>query len=124
MQYIKPKTVDEYIALYPKEAQQKLEQMRATVKKVAPKAEESINYGIPTFKLNGNLVHFAAYKHHIGFYPAPSGIITFKKELATYKNSKGAVQFPIDQPLPVALIKKIVKFRIKENLKKEKNTHE
>ncbi len=115
----KPKTIEEYIALYPQETQKILEQIRATIKKAAPKAEETINYGIPTFKLNGNLVHFAAYKQHIGFYPAPSGITAFKKELSVYKGAKGSVQFPLNQPMPLALITKIVKFRVKENLEKK-----
>jgi uncharacterized protein YdhG (YjbR/CyaY superfamily) len=91
-----------------------------TIRAEAPEAEEIISYGIPTFKLNGNLVHFAAYKTHIGFYPAPSGIDTFRKELSTFKVTKGTVQFPIYQPLPTDLIAKIVKFRVKENLAKQK----
>lgn len=91
------------------------------VRKAAPEAEEAISYGIPTFKLHGNLVHFAAFKNHIGFFPAPSGIAAFKKELAAYKGAKGSVQFPLDQPLPLALITKIVKFRVKENTDKKKS---
>ncbi|MBA2421832.1 MAG: DUF1801 domain-containing protein, partial [Chitinophagales bacterium] len=91
---------------------------RVIIRKAAPKAEETINYAMPTFTLNGNLVHFAAYKNHIGFYPTPSGIDAFKKELSLYKGAKGSVQFPIDKPLPWALITKIVKFRVKENLEK------
>ena len=91
--------------------------MRATIKAVAPGAGETIRYGIPTFTLDGNLVHFAAYKKHIGFYPASSGIRAFKKELSAYKTSRGTVQFPIDKPLPLALIKKIVRFRVAENKK-------
>lgn len=108
--------IDEYIAGFPKETQQLLETVRATIKKAAPGAEEAISYAIPTFKLHGNLVHFAAYKSHIGFYPAPRGIEAFKKELAAYEGGKGTVQFPIDQPLPLNLISKIVKFRVKENI--------
>lgn len=108
--------IDEYIAGFPKETQQLLETMRATIKKAAPEAEEAISYAIPTFKLKGNLVHFAAYKNHIGFYPAPRGIEAFKKELAPYEGGKGTVQFPMDQPLPLTLISKIVKFRVKENI--------
>jgi len=112
--------IDEYIAGFPKETQQLLETMRATIKKAAPGAEEAISYAIPTFKLHGNLVHFAAYKNHIGFYPAPRGIEAFKKELAAYEGGKGTVQFPIDQPLPLTLISKIVKYRVKENIEQAK----
>lgn len=112
------KNIDEYISLFPKETQALLQQMRATIKEVAPDAEEAIKYQMPTFVLNGNLVHFAAFKNHIGFYPVPTGIEKFKKELSAYKTSKGAVQFPLDKPLPLALIRKIVKFRVAENLKK------
>ncbi len=111
-------SIDEYIAQFPKETQGLLNILRQTIKQAAPKATESISYGLATFKLNGNLVHFGAFKKHIGFYPAPSGIKTFEKELAKYKGAKGSVQFPLDQALPLALIKKIVKFRVKENLKK------
>jgi uncharacterized protein YdhG (YjbR/CyaY superfamily) len=111
-------TIDEYIASAPKEIRKILEELRATIKKAAPDAEETIKYAIPTFTLKGNLVHFAAYKNHIGFYPAPSGLDAFKKELAGYKGSKGAVQFPLDQPIPLELVTKIVKFRVKENLEK------
>ncbi len=95
-------------------------QVRETIRASAPQAEETIKYGIPTFTLHGNLVHFGAYKHHIGFYPAPSGIEAFKKELSVYKCAKGSVQFPVDKPLPLTLITKIVKFRVKENLSKKK----
>ncbi len=91
-----------------------LEQLRATVQKSAPAATETIKYGIPTFVLHENLVHFAAFARHIGFYPSPSGIAAFKKELAGYKSAKGSVQFPLDEPMPLALIAKIVKFRVKE----------
>lgn len=114
----KPTNIDTYISTFPKEIQEKLEQLRVTIKKAAPKAEETIKYGMPTLTLNGNLVHFAAYKNHIGFYPVPSAIKTFKKELADFKTSKGAIQFPLDKPLPLNLITKIVKFRVKENLAK------
>ena len=86
----------------------------------APASEETINYGIPTFKLNGNLVHFAAYKHHIGFYPTPSALEVFKKELSDYKQAKGSLQFPLNKPIPFELVKEIVKFRVKENLNKQK----
>ena len=112
--------IDEYIAGFPKEVQEFLEKLRATIKKAAPEAKETINYAIPTFTLEGNLVHFAAFKNHIGFYPAPSGIAAFKKELSVYEGAKGSVQFPMDKPLPLALVTKIVKFRVKENLEKVK----
>ena len=112
------KTIDEYIASSPKDVQAILKKIRATIKKAAPKAEETINYGIPTFTLNGNLVHFAAFKTHIGFYPTPSGIGKFKKELSVYEGAKGSVKFPLDKPIPYALITRIVKFRVKENLER------
>ena len=115
-----PKTIDEYIADYPKDIQKLLEQVRNTIKKAAPKAEEKINYGIPTFTLNGNLVHFGAFKNHIGFFATPTGHKAFEKELSVYKTGKGSVQFPIDQPLPLALISQIVKFRIRENSEKKR----
>ena len=111
-------TIDEYIADFPNDVQKLLQQMRATIKKAAPKAEEKIGYGIPTFTLNGNLVHFGGYKNHIGFYPAPAGLKAFEKELAPYLTGKGTAQFPIDKPLPLGLITKIVKFRVKQNLEK------
>lgn len=109
-----PKSIDEYIAGFPRDVQEILKQMRTTIKKIAPDAEEAIKYGIPTFVLNGNLVHFAAFKNHIGFYPTPSGIEAFKDELSRYESTKGSVQFPSDQPVPISLIEKIVKFRVKE----------
>lgn len=110
------KTMDEYIKTFPKDVQGILEKMRQTIRKVAPEATEAISYQMPTFKLNGkNLVHFAAFKNHIGFYPIPSGIEAFKKELSPYKQGKGSVQFPIDRPIPYDLVKKIVIFRVKEN---------
>jgi uncharacterized protein YdhG (YjbR/CyaY superfamily) len=112
------KNIDEYIALFPKETQILLKKMRATIKETAPHAEEKISYQMPTFFLKGNLVHFAAFKNHIGFYPVPTGIEKFKKELSAYKTSKGAVQFPLDKPLPLDLIRKVVKFRVAENIKK------
>lgn len=118
MEKIQSKNMDEYIAGFPAEVQDLLQQVRTTIRKAAPKAEEAMSYAMPTFKLNGNLVHFAAYKNHIGFYPTPSGIEAFKEELSAYKSSKGAVQFPIDQRLPLSLISKIVKFRVQENEKK------
>ena len=110
-----PKNIDEYIAGFPPEIQEILEKIRLTIREAAPKAEEAISYMIPTFKLNGNLVHFAAYKRHIGFYPAPRGNEAFKKELSAYGGGKGTVQFRLDKPIPYALIRKIVKFRVKEN---------
>jgi len=112
------KTIDEYIASSPKDVQAILKKIRATIKKAAPKAEETINYGIPTFTLNGNLVHFAGFKSHIGFYPTPSGIGKFKKELSVYEGAKGSVKFPLDKPIPYGLITRIVKFRVKENLER------
>ncbi len=111
-----PKTIDEYIALFPADVQEKLEKVRATIRAAAPKAEETIKYRLATFVLAGNLVHFGAFKQHIGFYPTASGIAQFKDELSAYKFSKGAVQFPLDKPIPLALIRKIVKFRVDENL--------
>jgi len=110
-----PKNIDEYIAGFPPEIQEILEKIRLTIREAAPKAEEAISYMIPTFKLNGNLVHFAAYKRHIGFYPAPRGNEAFREELSAYGGGKGTVQFRLDKPIPYALIRKIVKFRVKEN---------
>ena len=117
----KPDSIDDYIAGFPKEIQAILEQIRMTIKQAAPEAKEAIKYAMPTFILHGNLVHYAAFKNHIGFYPVPSGIEAFKKELAVYKGAKGSVQFPLDQPMPLDLISKIVKFRVKENSGKQKN---
>lgn len=111
-----PQTIDEYIAAFPDDMQQILQQIRQTIRAAAPDAQEAISYQMPTFKLHGNLVHFAAYKKHIGFYPAPSGIEAFKGELTPYASSKGAVQFPLDQPMPNDLIRRIVTFRATENL--------
>lgn len=112
------KNIDDYIAAYPKNVQKLLKQMRSIIKKAAPQAAETISYGIPTFTLNGNLVHYAGYKNHIGFYPAPSAIESFKNELSVYAGAKGSVQFPLDKPLPVELIREIVAFRIAENMQK------
>jgi len=111
--------IDSYIAGFPDDIQKRLEQIRAAIQKAAPQAEETIKYAIPTFVLNGNLVHFAAFKNHIGFYPAPTGMVAFKKDLAPYKQGKGSVQFPLDKPMPLALITKIVKMRMQENLAKK-----
>ncbi|MVN20667.1 iron chaperone [Mucilaginibacter arboris] len=110
--------IGSYIESFPKDVQEILEQLRLTIRKAAPDAKETISYGMPAFKLNGSLVYFAAYKNHIGFYPTASGIKAFQQEISVYKNSKGAIQFPIDQPLPLDLITKIVKFRVNENLEK------
>ena len=115
-----PRDIDEYIADFPEEIRKRLEQVRATIRKAAPEAEEAIKYRIPTFVLNGNLVHFAAFKNHIGFYPAPQGIEEFKEELSAYKGAKGSVQFPHDRPIPLDLISRIVKFRAAQNLEKKK----
>ncbi len=114
--------VDSYISQFPQEVQKKLEQIRNAIRKAAPDAEETIGYGIPTYKLNGNLVHFGGWKNHIGFYATPNGNKAFVDELAGYTQSKGAVQFPLDKPLPLALISRIVKFRVKQNLEKKKKT--
>jgi len=111
-------SIDEYIGTYPSDVQMVLQELRKAIKEAAPEAEETISYQIPTIKLNGNLVHFAAFKNHIGFYPTSSGIKAFKRELSRYEVSTGTVRFPIDEPLPVSLIKRIVRFRVKENLEK------
>jgi uncharacterized protein YdhG (YjbR/CyaY superfamily) len=115
------KSIDEYIAQFPPETQEKLEKLRKVIKESAPEAEEKISYQMPTFVLHGNLVHFAAHKNHIGFYPTPSGIAAFKDRLAEYKGAKGSVQFPLEKPLPYELISEIVKFRVAENNKKAEN---
>jgi uncharacterized protein YdhG (YjbR/CyaY superfamily) len=114
----KPATIDEYIAGFPSDVQAILQQIRETIHEAAPEATEKISYAMPTFYLHGNLVHFAAFKSHIGFYPVPSGIEKFKKELSKYKGAKGSVQFPLDEPMPLDLIRRIVKFRVKENTAK------
>lgn len=111
-------TIDEYIAEFPEDIQNILEKIRKTIQDTVPEAEEAISYGMPTFKLQGNLIHFAAYKNHVGFYPAPSGIEAFKEEISKYKSSKGAIQFPLDEPIPYDLVEKIVIFRVNENLQK------
>lgn len=111
-------SIDDYIEAFPNDIQIILNEIRKTVREAAPEAIESINYGIPTFKLAGNLVHFAAYKNHIGFYPAPSGMKEFKKEVATYKTGKGTMQFPLDKPIPYELISAMVQFRVEENKEK------
>lgn len=114
------KDINEFIADFPDDIQIILEKIRATIQKAAPDAKEAIKYGMPTFVLNGNLVHFAAYKNHIGFYPAPTGIDAFIEELAQYRTGKGTIQFPVDKPIPYDLVTKVVKFRVEENLKKLK----
>ena len=111
-------SIDAYIANCPVEVQKMLEEIRTVIKQTAPEAQEKISYGMPAFTLNGNLVYFAAFKEHIGFYPIPSGIEAFKAELSAYKQGKGSVQFPLDRPMPLELIRRIVEFRAAENLKK------
>jgi uncharacterized protein YdhG (YjbR/CyaY superfamily) len=113
-----PETIDEYIAGFPPDVQEILEKIRVTIREAAPDAQETIKYQMPTFTLKGNLVHFAAFKKHIGFYPVPTGIEQFKDELSAYKGGKGSVQIPLDKPIPFDLISRIVKFRVKENLEK------
>jgi uncharacterized protein YdhG (YjbR/CyaY superfamily) len=114
------KEIDEYIAGFPEHAQELLKKVRQTIREAAPEAQETIKYRIPTFVLRGNLVHFAAFAKHIGFYPEPSGIEAFKDELAVYQQAKGSVQFPLDKPIPYDLISRIVKFRVNENLARAK----
>ncbi len=114
----KPASVDAYIAQFPEEVQARLQKIRATIRAAAPDAEEVISYGMPTFRQHGNLVYFAAYKNHIGFYGTPSGHEAFEKELSMYKSGKGSVQFPLDQPVPYEVIGEITKFRVENNLKK------
>jgi len=109
-------SIDEYIASFPADVQERLRQMRAAIREAAPEAQEKISYQMPTFFLQGNLVHFAAFKNHIGFYPAPRGIEAFKDELAAYEGAKGSVQFPLDQPLPLDLVRRIVQFRVADQL--------
>lgn len=116
----KHNTIDEYISDFPIEVQKILEKVRTTIQKAAPDATEAIKYAIPTFVLNGNLVHFAAFKNHIGFYPATVGMEEFEKELSIYKKGKGSVQFPLGEPIPYDLISKITRFRTKQNSEKKK----
>ena len=110
------KTIDDYIESFPENVKLILTELRETIRRTAPMAQETINYGIPTFKLKGNLVHFAAYKKHIGFYPTPSGISEFINELSDYEISKGSIKFPISKPLPLDVVERIVQFRVQENL--------
>jgi len=116
--HIPPKNIDEYIAGFPKDVQEILQKIRTTIRNAAPEAAEKISYQIPTFTLKGNLVHFAGFKRHIGFYPTPSGLEKYKNELSGYQGSKGAVRFPLDQPIPFDVISKIVRFRVLENLER------
>jgi len=111
-------SIDEYISDFPADIQEILQQVRRTVQQAAPEAQETISYAMPTFTLHGNLVHFAAFKNHIGFYPTPSGVEEFKQRLSVYKGAKGSVQFPLNQPIPYDLIKAIVLYRVNENIKK------
>jgi uncharacterized protein YdhG (YjbR/CyaY superfamily) len=111
-----PKDIDEYIAGFTEDVQEILEEIRTTIRKAAPGAEETIKYHMPTFTLHGNLVHFAEYTKHIGFYPVPRGVAKFKKALSVYEGAKSTVRFPLDKPIPFGLISKIVKFRVKKNL--------
>ncbi len=109
------KDIDGYIELFPKEVQQVLQKMREEISRAAPEATETITYGIPTFRYRGNLVHFAAYDTHIGFYPTPSGIEAFKSEMTHYETGKGTVRFPLGEPIPYDLVRKVVEFRMQEN---------
>jgi len=113
-----PQDIDEYIAGFPKDIQEILEKIRITIRKAAPDAEETIKYQLPTFTLKGNLVHFGAFKKHIGFYPTPTGTEKFRNELSVYEGAKGSIRFPLDKPIPYDLISKIVEFRVKENLER------
>ena len=115
---VTPQSIDEYILNFPSEIQEILENIRKVIKESAPEAEEKISYAMPTFVLHGNLIHFAAFKNHIGLYPTPSGIENFKDELLKYKGAKGSIQFPLEEPIPYELIRKIVEFRVVENIKK------
>jgi uncharacterized protein YdhG (YjbR/CyaY superfamily) len=115
-----PNSIDAYIAGYPPHVQEILQKIRLTIKKAAPDAQETIKYRLATFTLKGNLVHFGAFKKHIGFYPTPTGTAKFRKELSVYQGAKGSVRFPLDRPIPYALISKIVRFRVKENMERAK----
>ena len=114
------KNIDEYIAGFPRDIQERLQQLRSTIRKAAPDAEEAIKYQIPTYVWNGNLIHFAAFKNHIGLYPGSRAIENFKQELGKYELSKGTIRFPLDKPVPAALVTKIVKFNLKQRLEKAK----
>jgi uncharacterized protein YdhG (YjbR/CyaY superfamily) len=119
-----PETVDEYIAQFIPDVQKTLNEIRSFIKREVPEAMEKISYGIPTFYLNGNLVHFAAFKDHYGFFPSPSGIDQFEKELAPYRSGKGTLRFALDKPIPWTILKKVIRFRIKENLIKAEQKKE
>jgi uncharacterized protein YdhG (YjbR/CyaY superfamily) len=113
-------TINEYIAAFPPEVQEKLQGIRAVIRRAAPDSEEAIRYGIPTFRLAGNnLVHFAAFKDHLSFFPTPSGVAKFREELSSYKMSKGTIQFPLDEPVPYDLVERITQFRTAENQEKK-----
>jgi uncharacterized protein YdhG (YjbR/CyaY superfamily) len=118
MKSIKPTSIDEYISTFPDDVQKKLQEVRETIHQAAPNAEEVISYSMPAFKMKGILVYFAAFSKHIGFYPTASGIAAFQDEISMYKNAKGSVQFPLNKPMPLSLIRKIVKFRLNEENKK------
>lgn len=113
-------TVNEYVSLFPKDVQEKLLVMRRAIKEAAPGAEERISYRMPAYFMNGPLVYFAAFKNHIGFYPTASGIVTYKEEFRPYKSGKGSVQFPMDEPLPIELVKRVVRFKVEENMRPKK----
>lgn len=117
---IKNETIDAYISSYDEVVQPILKELRRVIKEEAPDATEKISYQMPTFYLNGNLVHFAVQKNHIGFYPAPSGVAAFKEELTEYKTSKGAIQFPLTKPIPYELVRRIVRFRVEEAREEKK----
>ena len=111
-----PTTIDEYIAAFPKYVQSLLAQVRKTIRSAAPEADETISYRIPTFRLQGNLIHFAAFQRHIGLYPGAAAIVEFQQEISGYKSAKGSIQFPLDQPMPLDLIRRITEFRVSQNL--------
>lgn len=121
MKKMDPQTIDEYIVTFPEDVQKRLEKIRQTIRKAAPEAKEVISYQMPAFRQNGILVHFGAFTNHISFFPTPSAIVAFEKELQPYETSKGTIKFPLDKPIPFDLITKVVKYRVKENLEKKKN---
>jgi uncharacterized protein YdhG (YjbR/CyaY superfamily) len=118
MENTKFQNIDQYIEIFPPAVQEKLEEVRQAIKNAAPEAVEGISYNIPTFKFHGNVTHFAGYKNHIGFYPGSKAIETFREKLGQFKTSKGAIQFPVDQPMPCDLIAEITEFRVNVNLEK------
>ncbi len=113
-----PRSIDEYIGAFPEDVRRRLQELRATIRAAAPDAEERISYRMPAFYMAGNLVYFAAFKDHIGFFPTASGVAAFKRDLISYQTTKGTVRFPLDRPLPLKLVIRIVKFRVAENMKK------